>query len=71
MTTCDVCEDDDIHAFFSGDAGFVWKLHITTIRPAERGLGVGFNRYPHHIIGAYAQWRGRGISLTWKGSRYG
>jgi hypothetical protein len=36
------------------------------LRPAERSLRVGLNRYPNEPpIGVYAVWRGHGIGFRW------
>lgn len=65
----DRCQDPDIHDFFVNGGGFVRRWSLTATRPADRSFRTGLNRYPHNVIGAYVIWRGRGLTLNWKGSR--
>lgn len=65
----DRCDDPSQHHFYVNGGGFVWRWpRLFIYKPADTRLRVGWNRYPHNIIGIAAVAFGRCWSVTWKGS---
>jgi hypothetical protein len=70
MACDDRCDDPEMHDFYANGGGFVWKRpEVHRSACIEQALTVGLNRYPHNVIGVYATFRGRCLTLNWKGSR--
>jgi hypothetical protein len=67
-----MCFGPDVHEAYAGRDRFAWsRPKLTTYRTVAPDFVLAFNRYPHHVIGAYVNFRRRAVSLTWKGSRRG
>lgn len=67
----DRCEDPSMHEHFTSGRAFAWRRPtFNAYRVAEpvRFVTIGFNRYPHDIIGLAAVVRGRCFVVNWKGS---
>lgn len=67
-----VPESQEVRAerFWRAGGGFRWCWpRLTVYVPADRRRRVGWNRYPHNIIGVCVVMFGRAFSLRWKGAR--
>lgn len=55
--------------FWRKGGGFRWMWPVFfRVTSTAKSLRVGLNRYPHNIIGAWASFRGRGVTVNWKGT---
>jgi hypothetical protein len=64
-------DDEAMERFYRAGGGFRWcrpRLHVYRHAVSTR-LGVGLNRYPYNVIGAFLVVGPWCAGVTWKGTR--